>query len=197
MDDITKAEMSVVLTLVKSPEVLYNANNLSKVVGITPMGCLKILKRLEQDSIVKVRIIGNAKIYKINTEESYTKKYVSLVLAREAKKALSHVRRWLYELKKIKHADIIVLFGSVLRKENPQDIDVLLVTDKKRFSKLQEEIKIINSTNIKKIHPMYQTKRDIIQNIKRRDKPLLSAIKGIIVSGEEKFIEVSHESSKE
>ncbi len=38
MREITQAEMNVVLTLVKSPEIIYNANSLSKVVGITPMG---------------------------------------------------------------------------------------------------------------------------------------------------------------
>lgn len=197
MENITQAEMRTVLTIIKSPETLYNAHSLSPVIDITPMGCLKILKRLEQDSIVKVRIVGNARIYKINTEEPYSRKYLSLLLAREAKKALPRIRRWIYELKKIKHADIIILFGSVLRKENPQDIDVLLVTDKKRFSKLQEEIRVINSINMKNIHPLYQTEQDITQNIKKRDKPLLNAIKGIVVFGEDKFIEVYHESSKE
>ena len=34
-------------------------------------------------------------------------------------------------------------------------------------------------------------------NIKKRDKPLLNAIKGIIITGEEKFLEVYNESCKE
>ena len=38
MKEITKAEMNAVLTLVKSLEVTYNANSLSKIIGITPMG---------------------------------------------------------------------------------------------------------------------------------------------------------------
>ena len=48
MNDITKAEMDAVLTIVKSPEQNYNANNLAKIIGVTPMGALKILKRLEK-----------------------------------------------------------------------------------------------------------------------------------------------------
>ena len=52
MKDITKTEMDIVLTLVKTPEAIYNANSLSKVLNITPMGALKILKRLEQESSV-------------------------------------------------------------------------------------------------------------------------------------------------
>ena len=89
------------------------------------------------------------------------------------------------------------MFGSILSKENPNDIDVLLITDQKRFAKLQQEIKEINEINIKKIHPMYQTYEDIIKNIKKKDKPILNAIKGIIIRGEEKFLNIYNESRKE
>lgn len=197
MKEITQAEMNVVLTLVKSPEVIYNANSLSKVIGITPMGTLKILKRLEQENIVKSKKIGKATTYKVNVEDSYAHKYLSLILIREAQYANPQVKRWVNELKKIKNAEIIVLFGSVLEKPNPHDIDVLLITDQKSFAKLQQEIKDLNEINIKKIHPLYQTYDDIIKNIKKRDKPALNAIKGIVVFGEEKFLEVYNESRKE
>ena len=197
MKEITKAEMDIVLKLVKSPEVDYNANNLAKVVGITAMGALKILKRLEAESILKSKKIGKAVIYRVNTESSYARRYVELILSRESLHANPPVKRWIEELRKIKNVDIIVLFGSVLEKSNPNDIDVLLITDQKRFPKLQQEIKELNEINIKKIHPMYQTYHDIIKNIKRRDNPLLNAIKGIIVIGEEKFMEIYNESRKE
>lgn len=197
MKEITKAEMQVVLTLVKSPEIIYNAHSLSKVVGITPMGALKILRRLEAENIVKARKIGHATTYRANRENLYARKYLSLVLLREAQHAGPQVKRWLQELKRIKNAEVAILFGSVLGKKNPRDIDVLLITDQKRFPKLQEEIKELNEINIKKIHPLYQTYDDIIKNIKKRDKPLLNAIKGIIVFGEEKFLEIYHESRQE
>jgi len=197
MKDITTAEMNVVLTLVKSPEVIYNANSLSKVIKITPMGTLKILKRLESEHIVKSLKIGKATTYRINIDESYTRKYVSLLLLRETQHSTPIIKRWINELKKIKDTDIIILFGSVLQKQNPNDIDVLFITDQKRFPKLQQEIQELNEINIKKIHPMYQTYNDIIKNIKKRDKPLLNAIKGIIILGEDKFLGVYNESRKE
>ena len=84
-----------------------------------------------------------------------------------------------------------------MEKLNPNDIDVLLVTDQKRFSKLEEEIKELNKINIKRIHPLYQTYEDLIKNIKKRDKPILNAIKGIIMVGEEKFMEIYNESHQE
>ncbi|MBS3111724.1 hypothetical protein J4459_00495 [Candidatus Woesearchaeota archaeon] len=197
MIDITKAEMDIVLRLVKNPEVDYNANSIAKVVGITAMGALKILKRLEQESILKSKKIGKAVIYRVNTENTYARRYVELMLSRESPHANPQVKRWIEELKKIKNADSIILFGSVLEKSNPNDIDVLLITDQKRFPKLQQEIKELNEINIKKIHPMYQTYNDIIKNIKKRDKPLLNAIKGMVIMGEEKFLEIYNESRKE
>ncbi len=141
MKPITSAEMDCVLTLLKSPEVIYNATSLSKAVGITPMGALKILKRLAAEDIVKSREIGKAMTYKVNIKDPYALKYISLLLLREAQHASPSMKRWITEAKKIKNADVIILFGSVLDKPNPNDVDLLLVTDKKRFPKLQQEIK--------------------------------------------------------
>src|SRR3989338_2503944 len=124
MKEITKAEMEIVLKLVKSPEVDYNANSLAKVTGITAMGALKILKRLESEYILKSKRIGKATIYRINVDNPYSRRYVSLILSRESLHASPQVKRWVEELKKIKNADLIVLFGSVLEKSNPNDIDV-------------------------------------------------------------------------
>lgn len=197
MKDITKLEMEILLTIIKSPELDYNANNISNVIEITPMGALKILKRLETEEVIKSKKVGKAVIYRINTQNNYAISYISLVLSRETIYASPKVKRWIQELKKIKNADIMILYGSVLKNIEPNDIDVLFVTNKDKFRRLQREIEEINRINIKKIHPLYQTFEDIIDNIKKRHKPLLDAIKGIIVHGQEKFIEVYNESRKE
>ena len=86
-----------------------------------------------------------------------------------------------------------ILFGSVLRNEKEaKDIDVLLVTvtDKKKFSKLKKEIAEINLINTKQIHPIYQTEEDLKNNIKKGDKVVLNAIKGIVVFGEDMLLKV-------
>ncbi len=158
---------------------------------------MKILKRLEQENIVKPYKIGKAITYKVNVGDPYAHKYLSLIMLREAQCANPQVKRWINEIKKIKNADVAMLFGSVLENANPNDIDLLLITDQKRFAKLRQEIKELNKINIKKIHPLYQTYNDIIKNIKKRDKPVLGAIKGIVILGEEKFLEIHYESRKE
>ena len=161
------------------------------------MGALKILKRLEAESILKSKKIGKAAIYRINMNSFYARRYLSLILSRESLHAPSHIKRWIEELKKIKNAEVVILFGSVLEKLTSKDIDVLLITDQKLFPKLQQEIKSLNEMNVKKIHPLYQAYNDVIKNIKKKDKPLLNAIKGIVVGGEEKILDIYNESRQE
>lgn len=188
MNDITNNEMLFVLNIFKSSEKEYNANNMAKQLGISPMGALKIAKRLEKENILKSKQIGKARIYKINMKNDYAKEYVEFLLKREAEQAPAQVKVWIKELRKIKNADIAILFGSVIRKKEANDIDALLVTNQKRFSKLKKEVENINLINIRKLHPMYQSKKDVKANIKKEDKALLSAVKGIVAFGEDKLI---------
>ena len=189
MSNITNKEMLFVLTIFKSPEVEYNAHNIAKRIGISSMGALKIAKKLEKENILTSRKLGKAKFYNLNFDNEYAIQYVKFLLKREAEQAHFYVKRWLSQLKKIKSANIVILFGSVLNKhKEARDIDVLLITNKKMFHKLKKEIESVNLINIKKLHPIYQTKEDFKKNIKREDKVILNAIKGIIVFGEDTVI---------
>mgnify|MGYP001565256308 CR=1 FL=1 len=116
--------------------------------------------------------------------------FFSFLLKREAEQANPYVKVWVSDIKKIKSADVAILFGSVLRKhKEARDIDVMLIINPKNYKKVQKEISEIDALNTKKIHPMYQTKEDFIKNLKKEDKPLLSAIKGIVVFGEDMIID--------
>jgi len=184
-------EMRLILSILKSPEIEYNSNNLAKHLRISAMGALKIARKLEKEEVLVSRLVGRAKIYKINFKNEYARQYIRFLLKKEAEQAPSFVKIWTREIKKIKSADIAILFGSILRKgKEAEDIDVLLVTDKKRFSKLKKEVEEINLVNIKKIHPTYQAKEDLEKNIKNSDKVVLKTIKGLIVLGEDVFINI-------
>lgn len=183
-------EMRFILSILKSPEKEYNANNLAKHLNMSSMGVLKIARRLEKQDIISFREVGKAKIYSINLGNDYVRQYVKLLLKKETENASSYVRRWIKELNKIKSAKVVILFGSVLKKEkDAKDIDVLVIIDKKGFEKAKKEIEEINSLNEKKIHPVYQTKEDLQKHINEEDKVILNALKGIVVMGEDIIIE--------
>lgn len=190
MKDITSNEMIFVLSIFKSPEKHYNANSLAKLMGISRMGALKIAKRLEKERIISSEELGKAKFYKLNLENDYVRAYVKFLLKREAEHAHPYIKVWIEDIRKIKSAVVAILFGSVLRKhKEARDIDVMLMINPKNYRKAQKEISEIDALNTKKIHPMYQTKEDFIKNLKKEDKPLLSAIKGIVVFGEDTIID--------
>lgn len=191
MKDITENEMKFILAILKNPEQELNARSISKLIGITHMGSLKIAKRLEKESIISSRVIGKAIIYKLNLSSDYVKQYIKFLLQREIEHSSAYTRRWILELKNIEKADAVILFGSVLRKcEQANDIDVVIVVKKDNFKKLKKEIEERNIINTKKIHPIFQTKEDLKRNIKLSDKVILNAIKGIVVLGEENILEV-------
>ncbi len=182
-------EMDFVLLILKSPKIRYNANSIAKQLKISSMGALKIARRLEKENIIVSERLGNAKFYSINF--AYAREYIRFLLKREKEQAQSYIKRWINELKKIKFAECVILFGSVLKNlKQSKDIDVLLLTNKKNFSNLKKEIKELNMLNVKKIHPIYQTESDLRENIKKEDKIILNAIKGIIVYNEDKFVKL-------
>ncbi len=189
MNDVTKNEMLFILSIFKGPETEYNANSIAKVLGISSMGALKIAKRLEKENVTLSRELGKAKFYRLNWESDYVTDYVGFLLKREAEHAHPYVKVWIDEIRKLKSADAAILFGSVLRKfREAKDIDVILITDQKKFTKLQEEVEEINKLNAKPLHPVYQSKEDFMMNIRKGDKALLSGVKGIIAFGEDIII---------
>ena|SRR3989344_488220 len=191
MKNITNNEMLFVLTLFKNPNREYNASNIAKHMGISPMGALKIAKRLEKENILISKKLGKAVFYRLNTENNYTEQYIKFLLKRECELSNLYTKIWINKIKKIKNSDSAILFGSLLKKyKEAGDIDVLFITNKENFSKLKKEIEEINLINIKKIHPIYQTKEDFKNNILKNDKIILNAMKGIIVFGEDLIVKL-------
>ncbi|MBU3912565.1 MAG: hypothetical protein KKE50_00585 [Nanoarchaeota archaeon] len=191
MKDITDNEMKAILLVLKNPAEEFNARSMSKHLGISHMGALKIAKRLEKEGIFNSKKIGRAIIYKLNLNKSYSGQYVKFLLQRENESANPYVKRWINELRKITSASMIILFGSVISKyDSAKDIDVLIVIDKGKFSKVKKSIEEINLINQKKIHPIFQAKEDLKKNIKSEDKVILNAIRGLVVLGEDVLLEV-------
>ena len=147
------------------------------------------MRRLEKEQVIISKELGKAIFYKLNLEHEYVREYVKFLLKREAEQTHPYEQVWIDDIRKIKSADAAVLFGSVLRKhKEAADIDVMLIINKKKYKKVQNEIHEIDELNTKKIHPMYQTKEDLVRNLKKGDKPLLSAMKGIVAFGEDIII---------
>lgn len=190
MISLTEKERETLLRLFKDFTAYYNANSISKILGISHVGAQKIFKRLLKDGIVADKQMGKSITYKPRLEDDYVCKLIEFLLADEAN---SKFKRWKEEFKELFKKDrIVVLFGSTVKNyETARDIDVMIVIDKKDY---KEARKIINEKQEllpKRLHSIEITEQDLINNIKKRHEPIMDIVKnGIILYGQDKYVEV-------
>lgn len=191
MEGITENEMGVVLRIFRDIKTDYNANNLSKRIGLSSMGTLNILKGLERKGTLRSKQMGNATFYKISFNE-YSKSYLRFILQKESEESLPKVKAWIKELRKLESlADIGILFGSVIKGKESNDIDVLLVLDGVKSREINQKVEEIKKINLKYLHTVMQTKVDIERNLSSGDRVLLNILEtGLVAFGYEKLIGV-------
>ncbi len=184
---ISKTERGIVMLLFRDLSSRHNASTISGLLGVTPRGALKALKHLEAQQFVASEHFGRAIEFKLKYN-AILKKSVELFLLEEAE--LNH-KRWVEEFKNFSEADIILLFGSALRKDRAyNDIDLLLVVEKAKYNALKKKIDEKNAVLPKMIHPIFQTQKDINENFIKKDKVVLNAVKtGVVLKGYSRFVE--------
>ena len=190
MKRLTKKESEILLYLFKDFSNNYNANSLSKKIGITPRGALKMLKNLKSQKILTSREFGKAVFYKINFGDEYIIKLMSILLMEEAREKAS---RWLSEFKELLECvDIAIIFGSIIRNpKTANDIDLLIVFKKERYSMIEKEINQKREISSKVIHVVKQTPDNLIKNLKKKDEVVLNIIKsGYVLQGYEKLVKI-------
>lgn len=190
MVSLTKNEARTMEFLIRNFSKNYNINQLAKEIYISPGGMFKILKKLEKQNFLIQNKIGNNSFFKINYNSQEALDACKFALSE--KRVTPYVKVWINDLEPLKReTQLCILFGSVLNKEKKaRDIDLLLVFHKKALKKVECLIDKINKIKSKRIHAIYQTKEDIITNIKKQDEAILEEIKtGIILWGRDFLVE--------
>ena len=189
MTALTKKERETLLILFKDFATFYNADSISKILGISRVGAMKILKKLSNQGILEYKAIGKSIVYKLRLEDDYVRKLIAFVLADEAYK----FKRWKEEFKELSKKDrVVIMYGSVIKDyAKASDIDIMIVIKKSDYKKvnkiLEEKQKIIP----KKIHSIELTATDLLDNIKQKKKAVIDIIKNaVILYGQDKYVEV-------
>jgi len=190
MVNLTKSEGKVLLKIFKDFSKDYNANSLSKEVGLTPRGALKILKKLKANGLLKSKQLGKAVFYKATLEDHYTSKIIETLLIAEARE---HAERWIDEFDDVyKTTEIVLLFGSIIKNpKKASDVDVVFVFRKGKYNKVRDFISKKNKTLFKKIHEIPQTIGDLKDNLKEGNKAMMDAVRtGYVLHGQDVLVKV-------
>lgn len=166
----------------------FNINQIARLNKISVGSAFKILKELEKDDIIVKNEISNAYHYKLNLNNPEAKKICELLLLAEKRNLKGYAKVYAEEVIKFKEAEMIIIFGSVLKEKQFNDVDVLFITNMtKRVTDFCLEISKIRT---KPVVPMILRKEDIGKMIKQGNEAVLSIIKeGIVLKGESAFVE--------
>lgn len=173
----------------------YNINQIARELKISVGSGHKILKHLEKNKLIKSRKLGNAIYYKLNLDNEETQKIAALVLIESRNRTLQknpRARVYASDLKEAgSFSKAALMFGSVLEKKEPADVDVIFIINKKAVKKVEDFCLRLSSLRPKKITPLIMTSRDLKNNIKKRDAVVLDILKkGIVLYGEDNLINI-------
>ncbi len=187
---IPKNTAKVVMFLLKNTNQFgYNINQIAKLNKISVGSAFKILKELEKDRLIVKNEIGNASHYKLNFDNPETTKLCELLLLTEKRTLKGYAKLYADEVIKFKDASMMILFGSVLRGKEFNDVDVLFITN--QVNKVNNFCLEISKVKAKPVVPLIMRQKDLIKAVKQQKEAIITIIKeGIVLKGEAVFLEV-------
>ena len=187
---IPKNTVKVIMHLLRNiDEFGYNINQIAKLNKISVGSAFKILKNLEKDKIIIKKEISNASHYKLNFDNPEAIKLCELLLLSERRNLKGHAKLYADEVIKFKDAEMIIIFGSVLRGKEFNDVDVLFITNK--VKKVNDFCLEISKVKTKPVIPLIMKQEDLIKALKQKKEVIINMIKeGIVLKGESVFLEV-------
>ncbi len=188
----TKIEILIAKSLFKHYKDKYNPRQLARVLDINHAHANKLCNILLDKQLLIKEEIGNSVYFSYNYKNNLAIKFIEYMLSLEEKEFPKWLVVFLHSLQKFKpYIELGMVFGSSIKSKDFNDIDVLLVYDKKKVNeikKIKEEIR--KSELIEKpIRYVEIAEKDIISN--KEDKVFYSIIsENLIFYDPEKYVEV-------
>ncbi len=182
----------VLAVLLKEPFAIHTATSIAKALGITRQGVWKILNKLAENSLIILEFVGKTKTstatIKLNWSNPLTEKTLSLLLMKESLKQ----QRWRSNFAELKsNTNFLILFGSALiNQKEANDIDILVIANKKDFKAIEMIVIKVQQTQLKKIHLIDLTVAEFSYELKKPNKSYIDAIKkGMVLYGQDNFVQ--------
>lgn len=164
---------------IETPEKEFYVREIARILKKSPTTISKYLKELEKKGILKSEKKFNHLIFKANDSEEFKQRKLSYNLEIIKSSGLVDFLVQEYE------PEAIILFGSFAKSDNSKksDIDLLLVTGRKKETKLEKFEKILNH----KIQLFVHSKEEL-EKIRQKNPELMNNwVNGIKLYG---FFEV-------
>jgi len=191
-----KSSYEILKILLKDISKKHTVTSLARERGISRVGSWKLLQELEKENLITLNSVGPEKTSVrealLNWDNPLLEKTLSLLLSEDALKQ----SKWRYNFKELENQiSFLILFGSILHSpKEANDIDILIIVDKKNFIKVGKIIEKIQITQNKKIHAIDLTEKELKQELKEKNKAYIEALKkGIVLFGQENFIKFVRE----
>ena len=185
----TENEKKALLVLFKDFTSYYNANTLSKLLNISRIGCMKLLKKLKEQNILLSKKIGKSIVYRPNMENDYAMDILSFCLAEEA----NNFKRWKDEFKPLFEEDrIILLYGSTIKDySKARDIDLMIIRSANDSGKIHKTINEKQQSLPKKLHLIDLSPEEFLKNIEKKQEAIIDIVKNaVVLSGNVKYLEL-------
>ena len=163
----TKIEIKILKYIFKHFKDRYNARQLAKSLSLNHSHVNKLCGSLLKKKLLEREEIGNSIYYRFNYNCSLALKFIEYILSLEAQEFPKWLKVLSHNLKKFKeHIKLGCVFGSSIKSNRFNDIDVLLVynpSKQKIIKKIKDSIR--NAELIEKpIRYVEITERDIKKN---------------------------------
>ena len=190
METINSTAMKITKHLFKDFSATHTVTSITKELNMSRVGVWKILKKLQSDKVITLTPVGLGKtstyIVKLRWDNLLVEKSLALYLTEEALKQ----RRWRLNFADLEGIiDFFLLHGSILYSKQANDIDIISVAQKRKFIKIQQTIDKVQKTLTKRIHAINFTETEFEQQLKQNKAFIEAVKKGIILFGQEKFIQ--------
>ena len=188
----TKIELQIIKYYFKHYKDRLNSRQLARLLDINHAHANKLCNSLVKKFLLKKEEIGNAVYFSFNYESKLAIKFMEYLLALEENEFPKWLFVVLHNLKKFnKHIIMGLVFGSSIKSNKFNDIDVLLVYDKakaKEINKIKEEIR--NSQLVEQpMRYVEMTEKDISSN--KEDKIFYNILsESLVFYNSEMYVEV-------
>jgi len=197
---LTKNEKKVLRFLAANPGNDYSINQIAKQCKMSPNGTYKLLKKQEQQGILKAKHIANIISYKLDFSSERTEKVLEFAFMPEINTGKIKAREEDLEvLKKI--TKICILFGSyTTTKAKPKDIDIFFIVEKRNYEQYKIYLQKAKDRIPLQVQDIVQTEKDLYNNLSLKDSVVVNILKsGNVLWGADKIVNIIknvHETQK-